>query len=202
MDVATQTIQDFLSSVSAKQPIPGGGAVAGLLTAMSSSLGQMVLAYTEGKKKYEEHNSLHASTVGILIDSSEQALLLANRDAKAYATLNELWKLDRDDPKRIESWDAAVTEAILAPLEVIDVCTTVLRALVELTGKTNALLNSDLVIAAILAEAGARSALLNVEINLQQMKESEAKNSFEVQAKTLVGCCKTLCASIETACKV
>ena len=58
MTITTQTVNELLTSLAAKQPTPGGGAVAGILAALSTSLAQMVLAYTEGKSRYKEHEKL------------------------------------------------------------------------------------------------------------------------------------------------
>jgi formiminotetrahydrofolate cyclodeaminase len=200
MDIGTQSINDFVASLASKQPTPGGGAVAGLLAALSTSLGQMVLAYTEGKKKYAEHEELHKEIIGILLKASTEALRLANADADAYEELNELWKLNKHDPKRVEAWDDALTNAIQVPLQIMRLSERILVALQTIKGKTNAMLVSDLIIAGILAESSARSARLNVAVNVNQMEESVAKNSLQAKAAALLASCISICASIEDDC--
>ena len=49
VNIGDQKINEFLDALASKEPTPGGGTVSGLLTALSTSLGNMVLAYTEGK---------------------------------------------------------------------------------------------------------------------------------------------------------
>jgi len=200
MDFGSQTLNELLASLSAKQPTPGGGAVAGLLAALSTSLGQMVLAYTEGKKKYIEHETLHNDCLSFLQKASDEALLLGNADAEAYKTLNALWKLDRDDPTRISLWDDALQQAIQVPLKTMELSERILITLQTLVGKTNAMLFSDLLIAAILAEAAARSARLNVEINVSQMEEGDARNTLQEKTTQLLSSCRAICNSIETGC--
>jgi formiminotetrahydrofolate cyclodeaminase len=45
---AETTIHDFVQDASAKQPTPGGGAVAALTGALAASMGEMVLIYSVG----------------------------------------------------------------------------------------------------------------------------------------------------------
>ena len=200
MDLGSHTINELVASLASKQPTPGGGAVAGLLAALSTSLGQMVLAYTQGKKKYAEHESLHTDCISFLQKASDDALLLANEDANAYEALNMLWKLEKNDPTRIERWEDALAKAIQVPLQTMELSERILTSLQTLQGKTNVMLSSDLIIAGILAESAARSARLNVEINLNQMVESDAKNALQSKTSDLLASCKFACKSIEDGC--
>jgi methenyltetrahydrofolate cyclohydrolase len=200
MDLGSLTLNELLDSLAAKQPTPGGGAVAGLLAALSTSLGRMVLVYTEGKKKYAEHETLHNDCLSFLQKASGEALLLGNADAEAYESLNALWKLDADDSRRIEQWDDALQQAIQVPLRTMELSERVLVILQTLVGKTNAMLVSDLLIAAILAEAAARAARLNVEINLSQMDSCDTRTSLQEKTDVLISSCKTICNSIEDGC--
>ena len=190
----------FLASLAAKQPTPGGGAVGGLLAALSTSLGQMVLEYTNGKKKYSQHKQLHVDCITFLHVATEEALVLAEEDAAAYKALNALWKLDEDDPARVTAWDDALQNAISIPFKTMELSNRILVTLQTLVGKSNAMLKSDLVIAAILAEAAARSARLNVEINLQQLEEGEEKTSLQSRTNSLLSECLALCKTIEDGC--
>jgi methenyltetrahydrofolate cyclohydrolase len=200
MDIGSQSINELVGALASKQPTPGGGAVAGLLAALSTSLGQMVIAYTEGKKKYAEHETLHKNCIDFLLSASGEALLLANADADAYETLNGLWKLEKSDPERIEAWDDALSKAIKVPLQTMELSERILTTLQTLQGRTNAMLVSDLVIAGILAESAARSARLNVEINLSQMDECDAKSALQAKTSALLASCISICKSIEDAC--
>jgi formiminotetrahydrofolate cyclodeaminase len=200
MTITTQTVNELLTSLAAKQATPGGGAVAGILAALSTSLGQMVLAYTEGKSSYKEHEKLQIDCANFLRAASDEAIVLADEDTKAYKALNSLWKLEKDDPKRVASWDDALGRAVEVPMNTMELSNRILITLQTLVGKTNAMLVSDLVIAAILAEAAARAASLNVEINVQQLEKNEHRDTLQTQAATLLADCKTICKSIEDTC--
>ena len=200
MHIGTQSVNEFLAALAAKQPTPGGGAVAGLLAALSTSLGQMVLAYTDGKKKYAQHKQLHDECISFLRAASEESIALAGEDAKAYEAMNSLWKLEKDDPIRIASWDDALQHAIAVPMKTMELSHRILVTIQTLIGKTNAMLVSDIVIAAILAEAAARSARLNVEINLLQVEDDQKRISLENKTTSLLSECQLLCKTIEDGC--
>ena len=198
--IGTQSVCEFLADLAAKQPTPGGGTVAGLLAALSTSLGQMVLAYTDGKKKYAQHKQLHDDCSSFLRAASEEAIVLAGEDAKAYEAMNALWKLEKDDPIRIASWDDVLLNAITVPMKTMELSHRILVKIQTLIGTTNAMLDSDVVIAAILAEAAARSARLNVDINLQQVKAGEERTLLEHKSSSLLSECLSICKTVEDGC--
>jgi|TARA_B100000959_G_C14936661_1_gene606013 formiminotetrahydrofolate cyclodeaminase len=200
MDLRSLSINELLSSLSSKEPTPGGGTVAGLLAALSTSLGQMVLAYTTGKKKYAEHETLHNDCVSFLQEASAEAVALAEEDATAYEALNALWKLDKDDPTRTAAWDTTLQHAIEVPLKTMELSSRILMTIQTLVGTTNEMLASDLVIAAILAESAARSARLNIEINVKQMDVSEERISLLERTTSQLDECKAICKAIEDSC--
>ena len=202
IELGKQTINGFLDDLSSKQPTPGGGAVAGVLSAIGSSLGQMVLAYSEGKKSLSEFSSLHADCIHFFKLAQEEALVLAKADAEAYEQVSALWKLDKDNPIRIAQWDCVLLSAIEVPFRTMELSKRVLQTLQSLTGKTNRMLDSDLAISAIIAEAGARSAFLNVGVNSNQLQDSSKTNSLNETATALLDECRQLAMSIETACTV
>lgn len=175
----SQTIESFLHDLASKKPTPGGGAVASVTAALSAAVAQMVLNYSIGKKKLAEHRELHDDSLMKLKGVVGRALELAEEDARAYGRLNALWKLDTDDPKRLADWDDAVQAAIDAPRGVLDAAVETLRLLNDLCGKTNRMLDSDLAIAAILAEAAARSAAWNIRINLPQVEDSSQRATHQ-----------------------
>ena len=202
MDLGSQSVNGLLASIAAKQPTPGGGAVAGILAALSTSLGQMVLAYAEGKKEFSDHATLHDDCASLLRAASDEALVLAEADADAYAALHVLWKLDRNDPTRVAQWNETLQNAIDVPMRTIDLSNRILVTLQKLVGKTSAMLVSDLVIAAILAEAAARSARLNVEVNVQQLDEGNSRTAMQERATSLLAECKTISEAIENSCGI
>ena len=202
MELGSQSINEFLDALAAKQPTPGGGAVAGVLVALSTSLGNMVLGYSLGKETLKEHATLHEASSTMLLSASKEAIELAYADATAYETLNAMFSTPRDDPEALENWNRVVLEAISVPIRTMELCQNVLVTLQSMVGKSNRMLSSDLAIAAILADAAARSANWNVQINLSQLSNDDERDECSKQADELLSMCKGLVESIETSCKL
>ena len=202
MEIGSQSITEFLDALAAKQPTPGGGAVAGVLVALSTSLGNMVLGYSLGKETLKEHAALLDQCSATLLDASKSAIELAHEDTAAYEALNAMFSAPKDDPEAVESWNRVVLEAISVPIRTMELCQKVLAALHSLVGKSNRMLSSDLAIAAILADAAARSANWNVQINLSQLNNDDIRDGYSTQANELLSNCNQFAESIETSCRL
>lgn len=201
MNFGENTINAFLDSLGSKEPTPGGGALSGIVTALSTSLGTMVLAYTKGKKKYADHESLHHDCGNFLVSARAEAMELASADAAAYATLNTLWKLDDDDPKKLSFLDDAVVQAIHVPIQTMELCHRILITLHAMIGKTNKLLVSDLATASILANASTEIASWTARINLPLVKNETRKIELTEIISSLLASCNSLAHQIDSACR-
>ncbi len=202
MTIPQQTLSMFLAELSAQNPTPGGGAVASVLSALSSSLANMVVAYSTGKASLAEHEQLHRDCKIFLESAANKALVLAEADAEAYKKVSALWKLPEDDDSRIANWDATLVEATMIPIKTMELCEQILITLETLVGKTNSMLSSDLAIAAITAEAAARSGFYTAQINLEQMNGDDAKQKLVARCCDLVKSCKEKATNIESSCGV
>lgn len=159
-------IDEFLAQLGAKSPTPGGGAVAAMTGATAASLARMVVNYSLGKKNLAEHQPALRNADTALQRFEALMLGLGDEDAAAYALVNALQKLPESDPKRLADLPAAEAAALAVPRAVLGACCDLLRTIETLAPITNRHLRSDLAIAAVLAEAGARSAWWNVRVNL------------------------------------
>lgn len=171
--IETLTLSQLLDDLAAKTPAPGGGAVAGTVGALAGALGEMVVAYSVGKKSLAQHADEHENAVKRLRMARSLMLALAHEDAQAYGLLSEIRRLPEDDPRRIEE-EPEVRAAVLgAPRATMAAAMDLLRLLESLAPITNTWLHSDLAVAAVLAEATARSAWWNVRVNLSLADEAE-----------------------------
>lgn len=172
--IAALSTGELLAALAAKQPVPGGGAAAGLVLATAAGLGSMVLRYSVGKKAFAAWNGELEAALETCDRLRLDALAAADADAAAYAGLSSLWKLADDDPTRVERWMPAVEAAIAAPRHAMHLAETLLTTLEPLPGRTSKTIRSDLAIAAILADAACRSAAWNVRINLPLLGDDAA----------------------------
>jgi methenyltetrahydrofolate cyclohydrolase len=166
------SFSDLLGAVAAKQPAPGGGAVASMTGAISVALAQMVVNYSIGKKKLAAHETALQKALDRLDKAKEAMLELAHEDAAAYELVNGLMKLPADDDRRIAELLTAVRAATQAPMSTAAAGVNLLRLYDSLAPMTNPYLHSDLVIAAILAQAAVDSSAQNVKVNLPLLEET------------------------------
>jgi formiminotetrahydrofolate cyclodeaminase len=200
MTIEQQTISDFLEAVASREPTPGGGAVASIIAALAAALGQMVVNFSVGKKRLAEFDAVHQQALKSLQEHRMRALHLAEADARAYQRLSKLLKMDKADPQRVSELSQAVEAAINAPHALLHVCMEMLRVLADLSGKTSRALDSDLAMAAILAEAGARSAVWNVRINLPLLEDASVRAAFTQTTASTLDIASDLVRRIEGAC--
>ena len=201
MNIGNQQIGAFLDSLAAKEPIPGGGAISGVVAALATSLGNMVLAYTDGKKKYALHAPLHTDCEHFLKAARIEAMELADADTDAYASLDSLWKLDKNDPRRKEHWDDAVEQVVGIPIRTMELCKQVLHTLETMVGKTNNMLVSDLATASILSNTSAEIAAWTARINLPLVDDKARKSELEEKIQSLLTTCGSIAQVIDEACR-
>lgn len=195
-----QQIGAFLETLAAKSPTPGGGSVAALAAAISAAQAAMVVAYTEGKQKYAEHEDLLRETAEDLERYRREALELAEADKAAYEELSGWFKRDRTDPEDERAYQDAVRRATEVPQTLLDRTVAMLEMFELLCGRTNRMLASDLAISAILGEAAARSAAWNVRINLPQWSDAVGRAQITRDLARQLTRAAESCASIERAC--
>lgn len=184
-----QKIKTFLDSLASESATPGGGSVAALTGAMSAALISMVSNLTVGKEKYQHLED----DIKLLLQKSEslRAKLeeLMEKDVEVFNQLMAIMKLPRNNEEekkiRNQKMQIALIEAAKVPLEVarkskelIDICQ-------EIADKGNKNAISDAGVAVILAEAAFDSAIINVKINLNMIKDEKTNNSLTEEINNL-----------------
>lgn len=193
------TFGGFLDAIGAKTPTPGGGAVASGVGALAAALAEMVVNYSAGKKNLAPHEPALQASLALLRRTRGLLLRLADEDAQAYGAVNELSRLPENDPRRSALGEAQAA-AVQAPLSALAACADLLRHLDALPGITNRHLRSDLAIAAVLAEAGARSCWWNVAINAPSLSDAPSRERLMNEASGMLLHAETLRKSIESRC--
>lgn len=204
MRAESAAMHQVLDAVAAKTPAPGGGFVASAVGGLAAALGQMALAYSLGKKSLAEHEGANRAAEDRLHSARTLLLQLAQEDAQAYELVKELSRLTKDDPRRRRELPGAAMAATQAPVATAAACADLLRLFESLTATTNAHLRSDLAIAAILADAGARACRWNVLVNLPALIDAgvarEAVDRILPQLDAMLAEASARAARIEAAC--
>jgi formiminotetrahydrofolate cyclodeaminase len=171
------SVRELTARLASREPIPGGGSAAALAGAMAAALVSMVVELTAGRPDAAEHaETLH--DLGEAATQRMSALLdLAEEDAAAYAAVVRARRLPKeseaDREVRARALRTAMVDAARVPLRTAEVAAEVLglaHAIAPI-GNRNAV--SDAGVAAQLAAASARGALLNVRINLPHLAADE-----------------------------
>jgi glutamate formiminotransferase/formiminotetrahydrofolate cyclodeaminase len=166
----------FLDAVAAPTATPGGGSVAAFAGALAASLGQMVAGLSRKKKS----QFLVADKLSDALDSmrraAEELTAAIDRDANSYDDVMVAFKLPQGDAAEIkwrqEAIQIATRAAAEVPLEVAERTVALFERLGQLAAIAAASMKSDLEVARLMATAGARGALANVEINLDGIKDA------------------------------
>ncbi|MHB1007033.1 MAG: cyclodeaminase/cyclohydrolase family protein [Chloroflexota bacterium] len=172
-----QQVGEFLVELSSGSPTPGGGSAAALCGATGAALVSMVCNLTIGREKYREVEA----ELRQILDRAErlrsQLLGKIDEDINAYRALSTAMKLprasDEDRRARTQAVQTALVSATTVPLEIARLCREVMSLCAPATEKGNVNAVSDAGVGALAAEAGLRSAALNVQINLSSLKDPE-----------------------------
>ncbi len=170
-------LKKYLDDLAAKLPAPGGGSAAALTAATGAALISMVANFTIGKEKYKSAEDEIKNVLSSSEDLRRKLTNLVDQDVTAYKKLSSAYKLAKDSPedkrKRHQAIQEALKEALAAPLEVCKCCHQAVKLCPIIAEKGNLNLISDVGVAVAFLESGFESALLNVEINLKNIKDEQ-----------------------------
>ncbi|HUI21005.1 MAG TPA: cyclodeaminase/cyclohydrolase family protein [Methylocella sp.] len=182
------SIGTFLDDLASERPTPGGGGAAALCGAIGAALVSMVANLTIGKKNYEgvwqDLEAVNAKAEGLraeLIGAIEEDVLAFNSVMDAYGLPRGT---EEEKAKRTASIQAALKDATRAPLRAVKACFEVICLSAAVAEKGNLTVISDAGVAVLSANAGLRSAALNVFINAKAIKDRDfaEKQIAEVNA--------------------
>ncbi len=174
-------ITEYLEYAASSCATPGGGSVASLAGALGAALGQMVYNLTYQKKSYQEHDEMTKAVVlsdyKSLVQLQKDLTDLIDRDIQAFNTFMDALSMPKSTDEQKEKRRLAMAEAALiatkVPLETATKSMEVMRHLETIAryGHKNCI--SDAGVAAYLAGAALKSAVLNVRINLPGLEDRD-----------------------------
>lgn len=163
-DWLEESLGGFLDHLASKEPAPGGGAAAATTVAMAAALVAMTGRFSVGR--LGDAGELVARAGGLVARCAP----LAQADAEAYGRVLAAYRAPpgEDGQARRQAIRAALSGAADVPLAVAEVAAEVADMAAHLAEEGNPNLRGDAATAALLAEAGARSASILVGINLSE----------------------------------
>ena len=179
----------FLEAVAAPTATPGGGSVSAFAGALAASLGHMVAGLSRKKKSQAAHVDQLSAALDDMRRTAEKLAEEIDRDAESYNAVMAAFKLPQGNAEearlREEAIQKATKEAAEVPLQVAERTVALFERLGQLDGIVAASMRSDLQVARLMASAGARGALANVEINLDGLTDAAYVKSMRAKAAAL-----------------
>ncbi len=176
-DLFGQSLREVLKVSASSEPVPGGGSVAAIAGAFAASMGAMVANLTVGKKKYRNVEAQMIALRDKSLCLMTRAEELVDADMGHFKKFMEYYKMPVSGPEEEARKEHLIQEALKrateTPLEIARACLEILEIVSEMAPIGNKMAISDAGVAAYLADAALKAALLNVDINLPQIKDQE-----------------------------
>ncbi|MFI9388657.1 cyclodeaminase/cyclohydrolase family protein [Kutzneria sp. NPDC052558] len=180
-----QTIGSWLGELASAEPAPGGGAVAAMHAAMAAGLVSMVCELTVGRPKYAEHEATMREVLKEAAERREEAVGLAEEDAKAFKGVTDAYKLpkgtDEEKASRTKAIQEALVEAAEVPLRTAALAAGILELAKRIRPGANVNVLSDVAVAAVSARAALQAAAVNVAVNRASMTDVVARARLEAE---------------------
>ena len=199
--VKDEVLESFLSDLSSKNPVPGGGGASGIAGAFGASLSLMVISLTVGKKKYKAYEEELLGVKEKLEKLKAEFLKLADRDEEVFLPLSKAYSLPKETEEELRIRNEVMGEALKAatevPLETMENALKALKLTETVAMKGSKLAVSDAGVAAAFLRTALTGASLNVVINLKSMEEGAEKEAYRERYTALLKAGTDLASGIE-----
>jgi len=179
----------FLEAVASPTATPGGGSVSAFAGALAAALGQMVAGLSRKKKSQAGFVDQLSAALDEMRGIADELAEAVDRDAASYDAVMAAFKLSQgngqETRQREEAIEKATKGAAEVPLQVAERAVELFERLGQLEAIAAASMRSDLQVARLMAEAGARGALANVEINLDGLTDAAYVASMRTKIAAL-----------------
>ncbi|MHC1719339.1 MAG: cyclodeaminase/cyclohydrolase family protein [Clostridiaceae bacterium] len=178
----------FNKIIDSNDATAGGGSASAVAGAMAAGMAGMVARLSQ-KKDYgfspEKYGEI-AHELDLLADDLVEG---AEKDYKAFCRIKDAYGLPKtneaEKAERSEAIQVAGINAAAVPRDNGFLCKRVYELAKSIEGKSNPNAGSDLAMALILAKAGIKGCIMNIEANLPLIKDENIKSEFEKQIKIL-----------------
>ena len=184
--LVSMKIGGFLSELASDSPAPGGGSVAALAGSLGAALSSMVCNLTIGKEKYADVQLEIKDTLKKSEQLRKELIKLIDEDTEAFNDVMKAFKMPKETEEQKEKRKQAIQKgyktAAKVPLETAKACEKTLDIAMVIAEKGNKNSITDAAVSALMAQAGVKSAILNIKINLGSIKDDEfvERISFEI----------------------
>lgn len=193
MEFKEYKIDNFLEDLASDLASPGGGSVAGLVSALAASLNSMVYSLTVNKKSFEKQDIEVQKTVLDFKEASskfiKRSMILMENDREYFNKLMDCYKLPKDTEEEKAKRQKEIAEktlgAMKAPYDLAKESYAFYDNIDIAVKYGNKMLLSDASCAAILLNAAIECAIVNVRINLASIKNESYVNKIEKELQNI-----------------
>lgn len=158
-----QLLGQYIASLAAKQPTPGGGAAAAIGAAIGAATAHMAATYTTRPSDVERGAASRAQSLMEQLSPLDRWLQVADDDAAAYADLQRTRKKDSSlSPEEINTIKA---RALLVPTKLVEDCHGSIVAIDQFLPHCNPHIVSDAKVGIHQLAGAARAAYQTVLVN-------------------------------------
>src|SRR5207302_8302944 len=176
-------------AVASPSATPGGGSASAFAAALAASLGQMVAGLSRKKKSQAAYVEQLSAALDEMRKTADELAEAIDRDAESYDAVMVAFKLPQGNAEETARREAAIQKATKGaaevPLQVAERTVALFERLGQLDAIVPASMRSDLQVARLMAEAGTRGALANVEINLEGLTDASYAASTRMKIAAL-----------------
>jgi len=187
--LSSLSVAGFADEVSRESPAPGGGSVAAMAGAIGASLASMVVNLTAYKKGAGEIDKMLDDLSVKAIEIKDKLIKNIDDDSNAFNEYMEAMRLPQNTPEekniRFAAMQAGLKKAVQVPLttaklsyEAIKIC-----EIVKQHGNPNSI--TDVTVGARMALTGVQGGVLNVLINLKDIKDEDYVSDMKTECKAL-----------------
>jgi len=177
MKLSKVTCEEFAEKLSSKEPVPGGGGAAALVGSLGAALASMVANYSYGKKKFIGLESKHTEIIEKSCDLSKKLIALIDEDAENFEPLSKAYGMPKDTPEQQAEKDKVLQQclmgAISGPIKMVEYIYEAIMLQEELVDISTKIIISDVGCGVQFLKAAIYSANLNVDVNLNSIKDEK-----------------------------
>jgi len=190
MSLAQRPFSELLAAFRSPDPTPGGGSASALAGAVGAALLAMVAALGKPRSDAAEDVRRLRAAGDRCAALSDRLSALMDDDTTAYDAVVSAFKLpkatDEEKSARTIRIQEALRGATQVPLDVIRTCGEALDQGIVVAEFGNRNARSDVRVGLELLGAAVRGAKLNVDINLENLKDAAYVAAVRDEAETLV----------------
>lgn len=188
--IAQNQLEEFLTALSSKAPVPGGGGASAVGGAIGNGLGQMVANLTIGKKKYKDVEAEIQELLEKMETLGKEFMQLADADAQVFAPLAAAYSMpygtEEEKAKKDEVMEKNLLAASLVPIQIMEKAMAMLDILEVLGQKGSRMAVSDVGVGVQFVRTALLGAVMNVYINTKSMKMRSKAEELNAYADKMV----------------